>query len=31
MKRGAPMMRGDPEWMEKPVAEWVDGILKNNN
>lgn len=31
MKRGAPMMRGDPEWMEKPVAELVDGILKNNN
>ena len=31
MKRGAPTLRGDPEWMGAPMAELVGGILNNTN
>ena len=31
MKRGAPAMRDDPEWMDAPMAELVSGILNNTN
>ena len=30
MKRGAPDMRGDPEWMSLPMTELVNGILYKN-
>lgn len=30
MKRGAPDMRGDPEWLSLPMAELVNGILYKN-
>ena len=28
MERGAPLYRDDPDWMELPMAELVNSVLK---
>lgn len=30
LKRGAPEQRGDPEWLNAPISELLDGVLNNN-
>lgn len=29
MTRGAPAMTGDPEWLDVPISELIDGVLNN--
>lgn len=30
LERGAPEMRGDPEWLNAPLTELIDGVLNNH-
>lgn len=30
LSRGAPEMRGDPEWLNAPLTELIDGVLNNH-
>ena len=30
LDRGAPPMRGDPEWLNAPLTELIDGVLNNH-
>ena len=30
LERGAPPMRGDPEWLNVPLTELIDGVLNNH-
>ncbi len=29
LQRGAPSMRGDPDWLDAPITELLDGVLNN--